>query len=206
MTKPVAREDRKSVLNRLTADVMAEKKGAAKALTPVEGEVPQAKPEVLPRAKVPFPNDHPQEVVEQKAAELTRIIADLTEARDALLSVLDQKPPAEVVDLDAKRREKEAEADARVAEDTANGEDFNSKFAAMQKAAQAAVFKEVSQPEPENSDETIVPQDAPVPDEAEQAPIAEQWVCPDHGKAIEKVSPKTNKPYRGCPDCNKFER
>lgn len=31
------------------------------------------------------------------------------------------------------------------------------------------------------------------------------WVCPDHGEAVVKTSAK-GRAYRGCPDCNQFER
>lgn len=111
----------KSQLASLVANVMAEKKAAARQLTPVDGE---ARPAVLPKAPVPFPNDIPQEVVEQKAAELTRIIIHLTEARDALLKVIEAPLPEKVLDLDAERKQREFAADMR----------------AKEKAAQEAVF------------------------------------------------------------------
>ena len=31
------------------------------------------------------------------------------------------------------------------------------------------------------------------------------WVCPEHGRAIDKPR-KSGGTYRGCPDCNQFER
>lgn len=124
-------DKRTSVLATLTATVMAEKKAAAK-LTPVEGERPVTP--VLPPTNAPFPNDMPQEVVAQKVGELTRIIGHLTEARDAL-AALTATPVGEVVDLDAERKAREKEADARAAEP-----DFNAAYKAQQVEAQAAAF------------------------------------------------------------------
>ena len=166
-----------SVLATLTAEVMADKKTAARKLTPVEGEVA---PPALPRTEAMFPNDMPQEVVEQKAAELTRIIGHLTEARDALLTLANRPVPTEVVDLDAARKQREFEAD------------FNAK----QREAQEATFHQRA--EFANDRE----------DAADQI-VAEsefEWVCPTHGKATMKTSAKTGRQYVGCPDCNLFQR
>lgn len=186
--------NRTSMLAKLTADVMGEKVKSSKALTPVAGEATPTT-YVLPKARVPFPNDHPQEVIEQKASELTRIIDHLIEARDALLTVVEMPVPAEVVDIEAIRKQKEAEADERVAEAEEQGDDFNARFAAMQAEAQAAVFGKV-EVEPSGASVALA--------EDMGADVPEEWFCPDHGKAVVKQGKKG--PYRGCPDCNKFER
>lgn len=36
-------------------------------------------------------------------------------------------------------------------------------------------------------------------------PVQNGWVCPDHGKAVEKTSP-AGRDYIGCPECKKFQR
>jgi hypothetical protein len=173
MTDPKA-DGRTSVLATLTASVMAEKKTAARALTPVAGERA-----VLPRTEQMFPNDLPQEVIAQKVGELTRIIDHLTQARDALAGVVEQPVPEAVVDLDAARKAKEREADEKAAE-----RNFNSEFEELKAQAQREAFG--------------VPED--------QLLTVGEWTCPTHGKAIEKTSSKTGRLYRGCPDCNQFER
>jgi len=176
----IAPPEKRSVLQTLAAEVMETKKAASRSLTPIPGEVPVP---ILPRTPAPFPNDIPQEVVEQKAAELTRIIEHLTEARDALLVLVARPLPANVVDLDAIKAGKEAAADARVeaavAEDAPHlSDEFKASFAAKQAEAQAAVFHDV-----------------------------DAWHCSTHMKqGIEKTSETTGRTYIGCPDCNSFKR
>lgn len=128
MSAPAARS---SVLATLTANVMAEKKAAAKTLTPVAGE---RAPRVLPHTEAAFPNDIPQEVIQQKVAELTRIINHLTESRDALAALIGQEPP-NVVDLKEVQKQKERAADERAA-----APDFNADFKSKQEEAIASVF------------------------------------------------------------------
>lgn len=123
-----------SVLASLTADVMREKKAEARKLTPVAGEVAQLQPApALPRTQEMFPNDMPGEVVQQKAAELTRIIDHLTQSRDALLRLVELPLPSEVIDPVVAQKEAEKAAD----------EKFAAEFAAKQEAAQTAVFAPV---------------------------------------------------------------
>lgn len=167
-----------SILAALTADVMREKQTEARKLTPVAGE---ARPDALPKPKVMFPNDNPTEVVAGKAAELTRIIDHLTQARDALLTLVEAPLPSEVIDPAVALREKERAADEAL---RAKVEAFPEEYAAKVADTKAAVFKE---------------------------PVAAlpggEWLCPTHDKpAIEKVSEKTGKTYLGCPDCNSFPR
>ena len=125
-------DEKKSVLATMAAEVMAEKKTAARALTPVAGEVGAPLP-VTPAA---FPNDMPTEVVQQKSGELRRIAGHLIEAADALDALVDAPLPEKVVDLAAKQKEREFAAD------------FNAK----QRAAQEAVF---SPPADSGETETI---------------------------------------------------
>jgi hypothetical protein len=208
---------RTSVLAALTKSVMEEKtKASGRRLTPVAGEVaPAVMTQVLPKTKAPFPDDMPQEVVEQKAAELTRIIEHLTDARDAMLALVEKPKPEEVVDLDAIRKQKEAALDAehaaaQAARDEAILEavdsvydpepDFAADFAAKQAAAQAAVFSEPS------GASVALEEDMTADENGRITTPDPEWTCPDHGKAIEKVSPATNKTFIGCPDCSKFKR
>jgi hypothetical protein len=166
--------DKTSILRNLTAQVektSTGKRDAAKALTPVAGETGSSTARILPKTSVPFPNDMPQEVIEQKAAELTVIIEHLTEARDALLTLVARPVPAEVIDLDAERKAKEKAAD----------EDFAARQERLAAEAQASLSDVLPKTE-------------------------EEWVCPDHGKAVEKTSPTTQRVYIGCPDCTKFKR
>jgi hypothetical protein len=177
-----------SVLAALTAEVMAEKKSEARKLTPVEGEMA---PAVLPKTTESFPNDFPQEVIEQKVGELTRIIDHLTDARDAIARLVEAPIPEKVVDLKAEQKKREADAD------------FNADFKAKQEAAQTAVF------EPADVDvtRTIVNGETVVKEYDQTERNTDfGWVCPMHGKAVIKTSQKTGRTFVGCPDCNLFKR
>lgn len=173
------KDGRTSVLAALTAEVMQDKKAAARKLTPVAGEKGAA-----PMAQATIPNDvglfmsnerlhtHSQEL--RKFAEEAIAIAD---GLDAMLheSSSTEKP----IDLDAERRAREAEGDAKAAEREAAAEPTESLAERMERLkaeAQAATF----------------------------TPPEGAWTCPDHGKAIDKPR-KRGGTYRGCPDCNKFE-
>lgn len=167
-----------SVLAALAAEVMATKTTEARKLTPVAGEAP---PPVLPKTTESFPNDIPQEVIEQKVGELTRIIDHLVEARDALAALVEAPVPEKIVDLKAVQKAKEASAD------------FNAEFRAKQEAAQEAAFAQDAH-------------DASLPDEDGLPQPDFGWVCPDHAKATMKTSAKTGRQFVGCPDCNLFKR
>lgn len=177
-----------SILSQLRADVMAEKKkaaGPARQLTPVEGEITPL-PMPLPKTAAAFPNDMPQEVVEEKARELDRIIIHLTEARDALLNLAGKPAASIAIDPAAAQKQKERDADAKFATAKATTEEpateFAAEYAEKQEAAKAAVFA------------------APVV-------VEDGWTCPEHGLAgIEKVSAKSQRTYVGCPQCNLFKR
>ena len=178
--------ERTSMLAGLTAEVMGDKtKAAKKNLTPVAGEgKPAAPTRILPMAPAPFPNDMPQEVIEQKAAELTVIIEHLIASRDALLLLIERPIPAEIIDLDQQRKATEAKAD----------EDFAARQERLREEAQASLDDVLHK---DNLDGTT---GVTVTD------LTEEWTCPDHGAAEEKTSPATGKTYIGCPECVRFKR
>ena len=187
----MAAEKGTSVLASLTSQVMADKKAEARKLTPVAGEVG-----ALPTTPASFPNDMPQEVVEQKVKELTRIIEHLTEARDALAG-LAKVPVAEKSDPLAEQKAAERAADEKAAAKANDNEpvSFAEKFEAQKKAAQAATFKD--------SPETEVA----APENEAEPPPSDEWHCPVHDKpGVTKTSDKTGRTYVGCPDCNAFKR
>ena len=177
---------RTSVLAKLTASVMEEKKQAARALTPVAGEHrPAPRAAVLPHTKALFPNDIPQEVIEGKVAELSLIIEHLTEARDALMRVVEMPIAIEASDPDAVQKEVERAAD----------ETFAARQDRLAAEAQAAVFSKPAKPAPLTAENSI---DA-------DAVVPVSWLCPVHGKAVGKTSSK-GRAFIGCPDCNQFQR
>lgn len=165
-------------------------------------------PSVLPKTTAPFPNDMPAEVIGEKVRELDRIIAHLTESRDALAALI-EAPPAEAAQAPtAKDLQKAAERDAdaaalkreRMAALAAEPEDLGERMARLKAEAQAAVFT------------PDVPQTPDVPLEAEQPADVEQcehgWSCPEHGGWVGKVSERRGRAYHGCPTegCREFER
>lgn len=174
----------KSALASLVADVMTEKKAAAK-LTPVDGE---ARP-----TRAALPNDTglflSNEQLREHAVQLRKFAADaivIADGIDKLVTSENLPPSSEApelgkkpVDLDAARKQKEFEADLR----------------AKERAAQEAVFKA-----PADDTETEDPPETP-------APATDEWVCPTHQKpGIEKTSTVTGRKFIGCPDCNLFKR
>lgn len=194
-----------SILASLTAQVMAEKTDAARKLTPVAGEV-GAPPE--PAAQPRWPTDlnmrdHPggfmsHETMRDAAKDLRRHAASLIEIADALDRYSGMgTDAAQVVDLDALRKQKEREADERVAAANSNAEmaneaiepgatEFQQRFAEMQAEAQAAVFGKPSADQPSEADE---------------------WRCPVHDvPGVTKTSPSSGREFIGCPNCTKFKR
>jgi hypothetical protein len=167
-----------SVLASLTASVMEEKTKASKpSLTPVAGEGRALKPQ-LPNDTGLFMSN---ERLADHAKELRKFASEAIAIADGLDAMLNTEPEVKPVDLDAVRKEKEREADARAALAQPTN-DFEADLAAKAEAAQAAVFKPAS-------------------------PKPGEWVCPAHGKAaIEKTSQRTGRTYLGCPDCNLFPR
>lgn len=185
----MAAEKGTSVLASLTATVMGEKVAAARPqLTPVAGE-----------AHTPgLPNDTglfmSNERLRTHAAELRKFAGEAIAIADGLdaMSGLPDTVPETPVSLDAIRKEKEAEADAKAATQ------FDIEMAAKAAAAQAAVF---TGPTVEEDVAAVSMPNVPA-----LPPEVDGWVCPLHGKAITKTSNKSGREYRGCPDCNLFER
>jgi len=181
-----------SVLASLTSQVMGEKVAAAPRpkLTPVQGEKPvfvATGAAGLPKSpQAPFPNDVPQEVLQEKLRDLDRIIKHLGEARDALALVANEPLAADPVTPEAKQKAKERAAD----------EQFAERMARQQEEAQAATFDRAEALERGGAAPSVV--------EAERA--ANGWTCPTHKKAVTKVSPSSGREYLGCPDCKLFAR
>jgi hypothetical protein len=182
------KEGRTSMLAKLTAEVMADKKAAAGTLTPVEGEV--APPRLPNDVGVLFSN----EALREHQQKLRQFAADALAIADGLDPMLGGPvgDAADVVDLDAARKQKEKEADEKAAEP-----DFNAAFRAQQEEAQAKVFK----PGVAGLAEEL--------DDARGDTVASDalgWECPTHGKAVTKTSARTGREFIGCPDCNLFKR
>jgi hypothetical protein len=111
-----------SKLSALTASVMAEKKVAAKTLTPLAAERP-----VLPDdVGVLLSN----EALYDHAKTLRRFAADALAIADGLDELTNKRSEkVDVIDIDVARKEKEAAAD------------FNADFKAKQKQAQSSTFE-----------------------------------------------------------------
>ncbi len=115
-----------SILATLTAEVMAEKKGEARKLTPLAGDT-------LPNDTGMFMSN---EVLHARSKQLREFAAEAIAIADGLDAMIGPGTIGEFVkaddpvDLDAARKEKEAAADSKFAAD----------FAAKQEAAQAAVY------------------------------------------------------------------
>jgi len=178
----IAAPAKTSVLAKLTASVMEEKRTASRTLTPVAGE------EKPPLA---FPSDLPgsfmsHEGMRESAKDIRRHAASLIVIADAIdaLSGFDTVEGGRVGRSAAEiQKEKEREADERV-----------------KAKAVADVPEESAQPAPE---ESFADRQARLSEEAKASFF--KWACPDHGKAVRKVSGK-GREYIGCPDCNQFER
>jgi len=191
--------EKTSILGRLTADIMAEKKKVNKTLTPVAGE---AKPAAIERSEPTassLPSDLPgafmsAETMTMHAKDLRKYAEDLRRQADDLEKIADgidvvNGAPDKVEALSKAEAEREAalakREDERKADEKANMPDFRT----LQKAAQEAVFGK-----------------ADVPEEAPVSPAVEQWTCPEHGvPGVVKTSAK-GREFIGCPDCNKFQR
>lgn len=177
MPKDSAVESTGNVLDMMTASITGRKSDAAKRLTPVGQEVEKA--HVLPRTQAVFPNDVPTEAVVQAVAAIRREVGYILAALDAVDEQLGKAADSGPVDLDAVRREREREADERVAAaeriTTPETEAIKERLSALSKKAQEATFTEGG------------------------------WVCPTHGKATTKTTSR-GREFRGCPDCDEFER
>ena len=197
-----------SILDGMVAETLAAvgEKAPKRALTALPSERGADNP--LPTTPASFPNDVPTEVVAQKVGELTRIIAHLTEARDALQLLIGL--PDEVKPLDTQKA-KEAAADAKaaaskrtlVAEAMADvqPEGFPERFSALAKEAQDATF---TQPESASVDAATTPSAGVTP-----AASPTLWHCPVHPDATpqDATSPRGRQYHRCSVDgCKQFER
>lgn len=102
------------ILNMMTQGITTKKEKAAAKLTPVAGETGGAK---LPMAPVSFPNDKPQENVEQAVEVIERQAQNLLDTAAALRIVAGMPPRDAVVVSDVKAKERAA--DQRAAEQAA---------------------------------------------------------------------------------------
>lgn len=199
-TRQEAIDKTQSVLDSLTAGIVEGKRNRGTKLTPVgtEVRVANAAGEALGRTSAAFPNDHPAEAVLRGVELIREQMAAIEVALQAVEAQLGARVNGEpIVDEVARNKAAEAAADAKhaaaaeavavIAEEPVGSETavaavarFNAEFAAKARAAQDAVFT------PPSGD------------------VAAGWVCPEHGKAIEKTSRKGRK-YMACPDCTRFE-
>lgn len=183
------KEARTSVLAKLTSEVMADKKTAARrTLTPVEGET-------APRATLP--NDvglfMSNERLHDHAKELRKFAEEAIAIADGLDAMLNETSvPVVKADPLAEKQAAERAADSK----------FREEFERKQAEAQAAVF---GRSPGDTSDEP----DKGYGGGADPADADDGvWRCPDHGKAgVDRVSPK-GRTYTGCPieTCTQFTR
>ena len=186
-----------SILARLTADIMEEKKKANTAtLTPVAGEAKPA-PAAAPPSKPELPADLPgafmsAETMTMHAANLRKYAIDLRRQADDLEKIADGIDVVNGVEdkveaLSKAEREREAALAKREQERQADEKAKSPDFRTLQKAAQEAVF-------------------GPVPEEPAVPQAVEQWTCPVHGvPGVVKTSAK-GREFIGCPECKAFKR
>jgi len=166
----------------MMAKSITDKKGAASAgLTPIAGEA-QRGPRIPDVPEVFLTN----EAVIDVSLELRRLVGMLLDVATGL-DRLTGKSSEAVVKVDTKAAKKEAEKAADEAAAEREAIQFTERFEQLQAEAQAATFV---------GTETL--------DESGQETLDSGWTCPDHGKAVEKTSPKGRK-YQGCPECRNFE-
>lgn len=208
MTIPSSRT---SVLAKLTADVMAEKKTAARALTPVAGE---SRPAPIPTV---FPSDMDgsfmsHEAMAMASKDLRRHAVNMVQIADAIdvLSGMETEVKPSPVDT---TKQKEREADARAAKRAGSVKSFEDipQVAAARAMMDADTTESFAERQTRLAEEaqaaldTVLPQlpHTPFNDLPAEMP---GWKCPTHGKVIVKISSKTSRKFNGCPDCNLFER
>lgn len=166
-----------NVLDEMVAGITGAKSDKATKLTPVGSE------RRLPRTSSPFPNDDPQQVVEQAVADLRRQIKHLTEAADALEREVLGREPSPVEEAGAvKAAEREADARHAVADSAVEGgedpEPFSARLARLSAEAQASVF---------------------TTRDAESDPAPPSWQCPKHG--LDKIVTLTSRKGRNYLAC-----
>ena len=194
MTAP-AKTGSTSVLASLVAETMGEKQAAAKPkLTPVAGE---ARP-LAPTAPH-LPNDTglfmSNETLHEHAKTLRKMAADFVAVADGIDEMVGGSylgPSTEAPKVETADQQKQRE--------------FEADLLAKERAAQEAAFKspvieaaEAAAAEPDATPQSVMAA-------AMAAAEPEGWLCPVHERAIDKTSTKTGRVFRGCPDCNLFQR
>jgi hypothetical protein len=160
------------VLKKLVAGTTGQK-AEARELTPVGTERAGG---TIPAA---FPNDMPREVMAECITDIRRVVAKLLEAADALATAANLPEREPEVDVDA----------VKTAEKVADRK-FAVEYAAKQKAAQAATFKQA------DADDLY--------DKA--AAILDGWACPEHGvDNLHTVTSKT-RTFLACATCKRFQK
>lgn len=194
--------EKTSILARLTADIMEEKKKANKTLTPVAGEARPAPVERSEPTRPSLPSDLPgafmsaetmtmhSKDLRKYAEDLRRFASDLEKIADGIDVVNGVEDKVEA--LSKAERERDEALAKREQERQADEKAKSPDFRTLQKAAQEAVFG------PEGT--------VAVPQEADVSPAVEQWTCPEHKvPGVEKTSAK-GRAYIGCPECKEFKR
>lgn len=195
--------ERTSILARLTADIMEEKKKANRTLTPVAGEAkPAAQMERSEPPKPSLPSDLPgafmsaeamtehSKNLRKYATDLRRYAAEMEKIADGIDVVNGVEDKVEA--LSKAEREREEALAKREQERQADEKAKSPDFRTLQKAAQEAVFG------PEGT--AAVPQEAPVPQ------AVEQWTCPEHKVPGIQKTTASGRDYIGCPECKAFKR
>lgn len=210
-----------SILDAMVSETMETAGGAApkRTVTPLPGEV--VTDSVLPRrTPAMFPFDQPVDGVATAIAELDRAIESLQKTKEGLQLLLGV-PEITQKEIDRQKQEQqraiEREADRRAAA----GDE--SPLAPVVEAAEAALEKramvlsalaDAGGPGPEavvSFSERFAAlakdaQDATFSEPIQGAGPADPWVCPVHGSAITKKSPRRGVEFRACPECNQFEK
>ena len=170
-------------LDMMVAGVTQRKADKSKVLTPVGTETAR-----LPKTKEAFPNDKPQEIVEQAIVVIEEQAGYLMGAAAALRTLIDQ--PARDPDPVDETKEEEREADRRIVSGEADTtESFKEEFARKSKSAQDATFGQTSV------------EDEPV--------VKSGWTCPKHGdKNLVPTTSGKGRKYTYCAvtGCKEFEK
>lgn len=191
--------DSGSIIASMASDIVNRKSAAASVLTPVQGEAIK-QPGTLPKTTAMFPNDQPGEVVAGVIRELERQIANLIGVVESLRGAAGIEDPIAVIVEGEEAKLREAAADLKAAAKakklTPETQAITDNMARLKASAQAEAF-------------TGGPTVECIIAEADDPEVAANgkpkgWTCPEHGKAIDKTSPK-GRAYRGCPECRNFE-
>jgi hypothetical protein len=183
-----------SVLDQMTAGIMARKDEAATRLTPVGQERIANAPSDVAGGAVPpptaaLPDEERQSIlaaIVEARQELARAEKSLETARRTLGEVERNINRANGYML-------EADWDARRARTAAPEKPFAEHYAELQARAQSAVFGS--------------PADEPSPQPVEQDAPTVGWACPEHGSAsLTTLTSRKGRTYRSCTACQEFEK